>query len=94
MKHYALLVLVGLLVLGCTQKSQSMDKDEMKNMKMDTSEQDMEFKQMCESKGWEWMSMKPSMDGKIMKDAQECWGCMVNGIEHICDKEKFMDMIK
>jgi len=93
MKDYALLVLVSLLILGCAQTSQNIGKDKMENMKMDGSEQDMEFKQMCESKGWEWMPMKPTMDGKIMKDAQECWGCMVEGIEHVCDKEKFMDII-
>ena len=55
--------------------------------------QNLEFKQMCQQAGYEWMYMKPSMDGKIMKDAQECWGCMVEHIEHVCDMEKFNELI-
>ena len=46
---------------------------------------------MCTDVGYEWMHMKPTKDGKFIKDAQECWGCMVEGIEHICDKEKFIE---
>ena len=53
------------------------------------SAEDMEFRSMCGQSGYEWMRMKPTKDGIIMKDSQECWGCMVEGVEHICDKEKF-----
>ena len=49
---------------------------------------------MCQDAGYEWMHMKPTQNGKFIKDAQECWGCMVEGINHICDKEKFMELIK
>lgn len=57
------------------------------------SNEDLEFKQMCTNAGYEWMKMKPTQNGKIIKDAEECFGCMVEGIEHICDKEKFMDFM-
>ena len=53
--------------------------------------EDLKFKKMCTDVGYEWMHMKPTKDGKFIKDAQECWGCMVEGIEHICDKEKFIE---
>lgn len=55
---------------------------------------DLEFKQMCQSAGYEWMLMKPTQSGKFIKDAQECMGCMVEGIEHICDKEKFKEFMQ
>ena len=55
--------------------------------------EDLEFKKMCQDAGYEWMKMKPTQDGKFIKDAQECFGCMVQGIEHICDKTKFMEFV-
>ena len=54
--------------------------------------QDSEFKKMCQQAGYEWMLMKATQDGKFIKDASECWGCMVEGIEHVCDMEKFEEM--
>lgn len=48
---------------------------------------------MCQDAGYEWMLMKPTQDGKFIKDAEGCWGCMVEGIEHICDKEKFSQFV-
>ena len=56
--------------------------------------EDLEFKKMCQDSGYEWMLMKPTQDGKIIQDAKSCMGCMVEGIEHICDKEKFNEYIK
>ena len=56
--------------------------------------EDLKFKKTCTDAGYEWMHMKPTKDGKFIKDAQECWGCMVQGIEHICDKEKFIEYVK
>ena len=58
-----------------------------------STEGDEEFKKMCAGAGYEWMHMKPTKDGKFMKDAQECWGCMVEGIEHICNKGKFIQFL-
>ena len=55
---------------------------------------DLKFKKMCTDAGYEWMLMKPTKDGKIIQDAQSCMGCMVEGIEHVCDKEKFTELIK
>ncbi|MBI2654077.1 hypothetical protein HYX02_04665 [Candidatus Woesearchaeota archaeon] len=51
--------------------------------------EDIEFKQMCQGAGYEWMLMKPTQDGKFIKDAEQCWGCMIEGIEHVCSMEKF-----
>ena len=56
--------------------------------------EDLEFKKMCIDSGYEWMHMKPTQNGKFIKDADECFGCMVGGIEHICDKGKFEEMVK
>ncbi|MBI2654365.1 hypothetical protein HYX02_06175 [Candidatus Woesearchaeota archaeon] len=55
--------------------------------------EDIEFKKKCQEAGYEWMLMNPTQDGKFIKAAKECWGCMVGNIEHICDKEKFYDFI-
>jgi len=72
---------VGLFFIASCERNQ-------KNM-----EGDLEFKKMCQNAGYEWMLMKPTQDGKFIKDAQECWGCMVEGIEHVCDKEKLQQFI-
>ena len=56
--------------------------------------EDLQFKKMCTDAGYEWMKMNPTQNGKFIKDSQECFGCMVEGINHICDKEKFMELIK
>lgn len=55
--------------------------------------EDLEFKQMCIDAGYEWMLMKPIQDGKLIKDVEECWGCMVKGIEHVCNKDNFMEFV-
>lgn len=55
--------------------------------------EDTDFKELCQDAGYEWMLMKPTRDGKFIKDAEECWGCMVR-LEHLCDKEKYMDYVK
>ena len=54
--------------------------------------EDLEFKKMCQDAGYDWMLMNPTKDGKIIQDAKACMGCMVEGIEHICDKRKFMEI--
>ncbi len=54
--------------------------------------EDKEFKKMCQQSGYEWMYMKPTKEGIIIKESQECWGCMVEGIEHVCNKEEFNKM--
>ena len=87
-----MLVVFSVVIFGCAQKQ---TENTMENMGIKKSgNQDLDFKQMCQETGYEWMLMKPTQDGKFIKDAQECWGCMVEGIEHICDKEKFMDYVK
>ena len=60
--------------------------------KSQNTNEDSEFKKMCKNAGYEWMLMKPTKDGKIMLNEKSCMGCMVDGIEHICDKEKFKEI--
>lgn len=52
-----------------------------------------EFEKMCTRAGYEWMLMKPTQDGKIIKEEDSCWGCMVEGIEHVCSMAKFNQMV-
>ena len=56
--------------------------------------EDIESKQMCQGAGYEWMLMKPTQDGKIIKEAESCWGCMVEGVEHVCDMTQFKGFIQ
>ena len=76
---FILFIVVLFFIASCTKNQQKGD---------------LEFKKMCQDAGYEWMYMKQTQDGKFIKDAQECFGCMVEGIEHICDKEKFMGYVK
>jgi len=85
-----ILLLFSLVAFGCAQKI----PESMENMKMEKNvNQDSEFKAACQSAGYEWMLMKPTKDGKIIKEAESCWGCMVEGVEHVCDKEKFNQVV-
>lgn len=81
-----LLVAFSIVAFGCTQTLGLMEMGKL-------DKEDSEFKKMCQDAGYEWMFMKPTQDGKFIKDAEECWGCMVEGIEHVCDKNKFMEFI-
>ena len=88
MKLYNILfiafVVVLFLISSCAKNPQNQQS---------TNEGDLEFKKMCQDAGYEWMLMNPTQDGKFIKDAQECWGCMVEGFEHVCDKEKFSQFV-
>jgi len=59
-----------------------------------SSSEDLEFKKLCIDSSNEWMYMKPTQDGKFIKYAESCWGCMVEGIEHVCDMKKFEGLMK
>ena len=74
-----LFIVVLFFIASCTKNQQNTDDN-------------LEFKKMCQAAGYEWMHMKPTQNGKFIKDAQECWGCMVE-LEHICDKEKFEEFV-
>ena len=92
MKNILIYVVITLsvVVLGCVQNTTNSKGDmEMKDTK--SMGEDMEFKQMCQNAGYEWMLMEPTKDGKTISEADSCWGCMIEGIEHVCDKEKFME---
>ena len=69
------------LIASCTNNLQNKQNNE-----------DLDFKKMCKNAGYEWMLMKPTQDGKMVMEAKSCMGCMVEGIEHICDKEKFLEI--
>jgi len=87
----SILLVFSLVAFGCAQKT----PESIENIKMEKNvNEDLEFKQMCQSAGYEWMLMKPTQDGKFIKDAEECMGCMLEGIEHVCDKEKFNEMME
>ena len=87
----SILLVFSLVAFGCAQKT----PESMENMKMEKNvNEDLEFKQLCQNAGYEWMLMKPTKDGKIMKEAESCWGCMVEGIEHVCDIGQFNKMME
>jgi len=81
---FIIFITVLFLISSCTKSQQNQQN----------IERDLEFKQMCQSAGYEWMLMKPTQDGKINKEAESCWGCMVEGVEHVCDMEKFDELMK
>ena len=86
-----ILVVFSVVIFGCAQKRA---ENTIENTEMKNGNEYPEFKKICQEAGYEWMLMKPTQDGKFIKDANECWGCMVEGLEHVCDKEKFMEYIK
>lgn len=87
---FILFVIILFFIASCKQNQ----KDEMENMARSNENEDLEFKKMCQDAGYEWMLMKPTKDGKIIKEAKSCLGCMVEGVEHVCDMEKFEEMMK
>ena len=76
--YFVLSVGILLIVASCANTEQNTETKE--------------FKKMCQSAGYDWMLMKPTKDGKLMLNEKPCMGCMVEGIEHICDKEKFLEI--
>ena len=90
--HFLLLSIVSLFIVASCTANQN--QHIMGNMNMEEGESgDAEFQKICQNANYEWMLMKPTMDGKIMKEAESCWGCMVEGIEHICDMGQFNEMM-
>ena len=79
---FILFIVVLFFMASCTKNQQNRQ----------SADGDLEFKKMCTDAGYGWMHMNPTKNGKFIKDAQECWGCMVE-LEHICDKEKFMQFL-
>lgn len=77
---FSLLIAVIFFIASCANQQQNSSKDS-------------EFKQVCQTAGYEWMLMKPTKDGKRIKEAESCWGCMVENVEHVCNMEKFSEMM-
>ena len=84
-----LFVVSSIVVFSCAQNQQQISTE---NMNMEDESGDAEFKKMCQNANYEWMLMKPTKDGKITKEAESCWGCMAEGIEHVCDMNQFNEM--
>lgn len=84
-----LLVILNFVIFGCVQRQPA----SMENMEAENS-RDLEFKKMCQESGYEWMLMKPTKDGKIIHEAESCWGCMIESIEHVCDMEKLNEFME
>ena len=79
---FILFAIVLFFIASCTinrQNNQSADGD-------------AEFKKMCTDSNYDWMLMKPTENGIIIQNAKACMGCMIEGVEHVCDKEKFMEI--
>jgi len=91
---FIVFIVVLLFILGCSKKVQISDMGKMTNEDKTSVNEDLEFKKMCQNAGYDWMFMKPTKDGKIIETAKSCMGCMVEGIEHLCNKEKFMELMK
>ena len=93
-KNYLMVVLLALTIMvpACAKNS-SDDMDNAMNAKMNYGKpEDLELKKMCIDAGYEWMLMQPTEGGKIMKESEDCWGCMVEGVEHVCSTEKFNEI--
>ncbi|MEK6948039.1 MAG: hypothetical protein AABX19_02235 [Nanoarchaeota archaeon] len=71
-----LFILFVVFLVSCSKKSYD--------------EGDLEYKKVCESKGYEWMEMyEMRNDTPISKTI--CFGCMVNG-NHICTLQEFNEL--
>ncbi|MBI1936391.1 hypothetical protein HYS31_08215 [Candidatus Woesearchaeota archaeon] len=89
--HFLIMSIVSLFIVASCTANQNKDSMEKMNMEKDENSYS-EFKKMCQNSGYEWMLMKPTQDGKFIKDAKSCWGCMVEGIEHVCDINQFNEI--
>lgn len=58
---------------------------------IDTSEEGLNFEQLCKKNGHAWMKMQPIVDGKML-DAPACDGCMV-GNNHICSIGEYLQVL-
>ena len=90
--HFLLLSIASLFIVASCTANQNQNSMEKMNTEKD-EKNDAEFKKMCQNANYEWMLMKPTQDGKFIKDAESCWGCMVEGIEHVCDMNQFNEMM-
>lgn len=90
-----LLVIVSFLT-GCSQSDEGNSGNSMEAIENNGrygKAENPELKKMCRDAGYEWMLMKPTDGGRIMNDAEDCWGCMVENLEHVCSGEKFREMM-
>ena len=97
-KNYLMAVLLTLTIMvpACAKNSEDSISNELapaQNVKITYGKaENLELKKMCIDAGYEWMLMQPTAGGKIMKGSEDCWGCMVEGVEHVCSMEKFNEL--
>lgn len=58
---------------------------------IDTSEEGLNFEELCKKNGGAWMKMQPIKDGKMV-DAPACNGCMV-GNSHLCSLAEYLQVL-
>src|SRR3989344_2804306 len=72
----------GMALSGCSQNTPGNAGQEMEGMESSAKYgkiENAELRKMCIDAGYEWMLMKPTDGGRMMKDSEDCWGCMVEG---------------
>ena len=58
---------------------------------IDTSEEGLNFEELCKKNGNSWMKMQPIVDGKMV-DAPACDGCMI-GNNHVCSIGEYLQVL-
>src|SRR3989338_5493884 len=58
---------------------------------IDTSEEGLNFEELCKKNGNSWMKMQPIVDGKMV-DAPSCDGCMI-GNNHVCSIGEYLQVL-
>jgi len=56
------------------------------------SQEQMELKEMCLSKGHQWMKMSEMKEGMIT--GSPCYGCMPDEKSHICNQAEYEAYVK
>ena len=86
------IALAALLLQACSGAVKNQNAADYEDDALYGAEVDREYQKMCVDSGYEWMLMKPTENGKIHMELDSCWGCMVEGIEHVCGREKFREL--
>lgn len=95
-KNYiiALLLALALIMTACAKNSAD-NLSSTQNTRITYGKiENLDLKKMCRDAGYEWMLMQPTEGGKIVKNSEDCWGCMVEGMYHFCSVEKYEGYLK
>jgi len=77
MKIIILLLIIGLILISGCSKSNSID---------------IEFKEFCKQHNGVWMKMEPTINGEPTGESA-CNGCMLENGDHICNFDKFKELV-